>query len=174
MKLFCNPFIGGIHLWVWFCSIVWTVRKKISISLCTDSFLRARRQRFGWNENQDTIIFFWQWIRLAEGIIPCRKYEIVFWWDFNYAVHWRIRGWQGRAHSPHPRGPNSFISMQFSAKNLQNNPNLELAHPPPENPGSATVAIASGARNGGVKFTSKQLHISSLKKKRLLGSSKGK
>ena len=57
----------------------------------------------------------------------------------------------------------------FRQKNLQNNPNLELAHPPRENPGSATavVGIASGARNGRVKFTSKQLHISSLKKKSL-------
>ena len=38
-----------------------------------------------------------------------------------------------------PRGPNSFIFMQFSVKNLQNNLNLGMAHPPWENPGSATA-----------------------------------
>ena len=41
-----------------------------------------------------------------------------------------------------PRGPNSVIFMQFSAKKLQNNrlahPFWELAHPPRENPESAT------------------------------------
>ena len=47
------------------------------------------------------------------------------------------RGRRGRA----PGGPNSFIFMQFSVENLQNN---RLAHallelvPPQENPGSAT------------------------------------
>ena len=69
--------------------------------------------------------------------------------------------WQGRAHSPAPPGVQILsFPCSFRQKNLQNNPNLELAHPPRENPGSATavVAIASGARNGGVKFTSKQLH----------------
>ena len=39
-----------------------------------------------------------------------------------------------------PQGPNSFIFMQFSAKNLQNNrlayPLWELVSPPQENPGS--------------------------------------
>ena len=45
------------------------------------------------------------------------------------------RGRQGRA----PPGPNSFIFMQFSSKNLQNNPNLAVGAPPRENPGSATV-----------------------------------
>ena len=43
-----------------------------------------------------------------------------------------------------PRGPNSFIFIQFSTKNLQNNrlahPLWELA-PPQENPGSATAYI---------------------------------
>ena len=42
-----------------------------------------------------------------------------------------------------PCGPNSFIFMQFSAKNLQNNtlarPLWALASPPQENPGSATT-----------------------------------
>ena len=38
-----------------------------------------------------------------------------------------------------PWSPNSFIFMQFSAKNLQNNPNLGVGAPPGENSGSATV-----------------------------------
>ena len=42
-----------------------------------------------------------------------------------------------------PGGPNSFISMQFSAKKIAKNrlahPFCELAHPPRENPGSATA-----------------------------------
>ena len=44
----------------------------------------------------------------------------------------------GDARDARPQGPNSFIFMQFSAKNLQNNPIWELAQPPRENPGSAT------------------------------------
>ena len=32
----------------------------------------------------------------------------------------------------------AYIFMQFSAKDLQNNPIWELTHPPLENPGSAT------------------------------------
>ena len=38
-----------------------------------------------------------------------------------------------------PPGPNSFIFMQFSAKNLQNNPNLGIGAPPREIPGSVTA-----------------------------------
>ena len=41
-----------------------------------------------------------------------------------------LRGCQGRTPPP-PRGPNSFIFMQFSAKNLQNNPNLGIGAPAP-------------------------------------------
>ena len=40
--------------------------------------------------------------------------------------------------APETRTPNSFIFMQFSAKNVQNNPNLGIGAPPRENPGSAT------------------------------------
>ena len=47
-------------------------------------------------------------------------------------------GHQGRVLPPSP-GPNSFIFMQFSAKKLQNNPNLGVGAPPRENPGSVTV-----------------------------------
>ena len=36
-------------------------------------------------------------------------------------------------------GPNSFIFMQISAKNVQNNPNLGVGAPPRENPRSATA-----------------------------------
>ena len=43
-----------------------------------------------------------------------------------------------------PRGPNSFIFMQFMTKKLQRNRLAhlfwELAHPPRENPGSVTAA----------------------------------
>ena len=56
-------------------------------------------------------------------------------------AHWRIQG-GGRDARP-PWGPNSFIFMQFSAENLQNNPNLGLGAPPRENPGSATVWYSS-------------------------------
>ena len=55
--------------------------------------------------------------------------------------HWRI---QGRA--PSPPGPNSFILMQFSAKNMQH---VRLAHPlwelvpPQENPRTATKETTS-------------------------------
>ena len=38
-----------------------------------------------------------------------------------------------------PRGPNSFIFMQFSAKNLQNNPTYGVGKSPWENPRSTTV-----------------------------------
>ena len=37
------------------------------------------------------------------------------------------------------RDPNSFIFMQFSAKNWKITPTWELAPPPQENPGSITV-----------------------------------
>ena len=60
--------------------------------------------------------------------------------------HWRIQvGCQERA----PRGPNSFIFMQFSATNLKNN---RLAHPlwefPPsqQSPGSTTEFTTCTAR----------------------------
>ena len=40
----------------------------------------------------------------------------------------------------HPRGPNSFIFMEFSARSLQNNPTLIVGdHSPPPRPGSATA-----------------------------------
>ena len=45
-------------------------------------------------------------------------------------------GRQGRA----PEGSNSFIFMQFSAKYLENNPNLGVGAPR-ENPGSATAVV---------------------------------
>ena len=47
-----------------------------------------------------------------------------------------LGGCQGR-----PPGPNSFIFMQFLAKNWQNNPNLGIGAPPRENPGSVTENI---------------------------------
>ena len=46
-----------------------------------------------------------------------------------------LRWYQGRAT---PRGPNSFIFMQFSAKNLKNNSTFGSWHTG-ENPGSVTV-----------------------------------
>ena len=44
-----------------------------------------------------------------------------------------------RAPPPSPTGPNSFIFIQFSAKNLQNNTTLGVGVPTQENPGSATA-----------------------------------
>ena len=46
---------------------------------------------------------------------------------------------RGAPGTPPPRGPNSFIFMQFSAKNVRNSPNLGVGAPPGKNPGSATV-----------------------------------
>ena len=43
-----------------------------------------------------------------------------------YLSHWRIQG--GSSLVP-PPGPNSFIFMQFSAKNLQNNITLGVGPP---------------------------------------------
>ena len=71
-------------------------------------------------------------------------------------MHWRIKlgrggGGGGRAVVPGMRvpspDPSSFIFIQFSARNLQNN---RLAHPlwelaPPGNPGSATAIDAKSA-----------------------------
>ena len=57
----------------------------------------------------------------------------------TYQDHWRIKGVPGtRASTPPPAGPNSFIFMQFSAKDCKVTPTLELAPPSQENPGSAT------------------------------------
>ena len=53
-------------------------------------------------------------------------------------------GWQGCAPPP-PGRPNSFIFMQFSAKNLQNNRNFGVGAPRPrENPGSAPAMCCGG------------------------------
>ena len=41
-----------------------------------------------------------------------------------------IGGSKGGGHQGRLRGPNSFIFMQFSAKKLQNNPNLGVGAPP--------------------------------------------
>ena len=49
------------------------------------------------------------------------------------------RGGEVGARDASPPGPNYFIFMQFSAKKLQNNPNLGVGAPPRENPGSVTV-----------------------------------
>ena len=55
--------------------------------------------------------------------------------------HWMIQG--GARYPPPPRGPNSFIFVQFSAQKMRNNrlahPLWELAHAPKENLGSVTV-----------------------------------
>ena len=56
-------------------------------------------------------------------------------------------GGQGRAP---PGGPNSFIFMQFSAKNMQNNSTFGSWRTPQENPGSATdyyLNVYSGSIN---------------------------
>ena len=59
------------------------------------------------------------------------------------AVHIAVADLRGRHRRP--RGPNSFIFMQFSARKLQNNrlahPSWELAHPLQENPGYATALL---------------------------------
>ena len=52
-------------------------------------------------------------------------------------------GRQGR--TPPPRGPNSFIFMQFSAKNWKIIALLGVGAPPGENPGSATGGCILGA-----------------------------
>ena len=52
-------------------------------------------------------------------------------------LHWRIQG--GRQGRAPPRGPNSFIFMQFSAKKWKIIAILGVGAPPGENPGSATV-----------------------------------
>ena len=44
-----------------------------------------------------------------------------------------------------PRGPNSFIFMQFLAKKLQNNTTLGVGAPPQKNPGSATDILPKNA-----------------------------
>ena len=51
-----------------------------------------------------------------------------------------ISGSKGGARDT-PGDPNSLIFMQFSVKNVQNNPNWELAHPLGKNPGSATTGL---------------------------------
>ena len=52
--------------------------------------------------------------------------------------HWRIQGGAPGTRAP-PGGPNSFIFMQFSAKNWKIIAFLGVGAPPGENPGSATV-----------------------------------
>ena len=50
----------------------------------------------------------------------------------------------GRQGRPLPGGPNSFIFMQFSAKNWKIIALLGVGAPPGENPGSATVHVCPG------------------------------
>ena len=54
---------------------------------------------------------------------------VLKWQSLRRAIHiiGRSKGAQGMRT---PRGPNSFIFIQFSAKNLQNNPNLTVGSPP--------------------------------------------
>ena len=65
-----------------------------------------------------------------------------------------IGGSKGGARDARPPGvPNSFIFMQFSAKNLKNNSNFgRWRTPPGENPGSATgymlILYTTGSKNG--------------------------
>ena len=64
-----------------------------------------------------------------------RRYYLIF--TKNKKVC--IGGSKGGARDEPPQGPNSFIFMQFSAKNCKIIPIWELAHPPRKNPGPATA-----------------------------------
>ena len=59
---------------------------------------------------------------------------------FVIRQHWRIQGGVPGTCAP-PGGPNSFIFMQFSAKNWKIIALLGVGAPPGKNPGSATGQI---------------------------------
>ena len=91
------------------------------------------------------------WVIFTDGC--CRRLPgrvVNLWTRVKRVISIGGSKWGRRGRVP-PGGPNSFIFMQFSAKNLQNNPNLGVGAPPRENPGSATdqsCTIPARGRSG--------------------------